>query len=49
MPISLHKAFKISVVPSFHLREQQMLDAFFKIGALVFGRLIRLRILRRLL
>ena len=35
VPVTLHKRFKLAMVPRFHLGEQNVLDAFFKIGALV--------------
>jgi hypothetical protein len=37
MPVTLHKPFKLAVVPGFNLRKQDVLNAFFKVGAL-FGR-----------
>jgi hypothetical protein len=49
VPVALHESIELAMVPGFHLREQHMLDALFKLGPLVGCSFFPLRIVRRLL
>jgi len=49
MPVTLHKALKLAMVPRFNLGEQHVLDASLEIGALVGWSFVLLGIVRRLL
>jgi hypothetical protein len=44
VPVTLHESLKLAMIPGFDLGEQDVLDAFFKIGALIGGRFSALRI-----